>query len=277
MADIHAHQIFYDKATRDALDPAFLPLDNSANERPDWYEYGPIRRFFAQHSALDDDAFYGFFSPLFHSKTQLTGRQVLGFARQNADADVITFSPHPDHGAVFTSVFEHGARLFPGFLDVAVRFLNAIDPAFRINSLVNDARDVVFSNYFLARPKFWRAWRSIYDRTVEWAETKGHPVGEALNRAVTYSKDGGDAKAAQMKIMVLECVPSLILGRGGFRVRNYPPFSMPLTARFAGHLAELEALNQLKATYRDTGNMDMIRLFVERRERLLDATRGRGP
>ena len=43
---VHAFQIFYNDATRAAVDPAFQPLDNSANERPDWYEYWPIRRFF---------------------------------------------------------------------------------------------------------------------------------------------------------------------------------------------------------------------------------------
>jgi len=273
MAGFYVHQIFYDKATRDSLDADFLPLDNSANQRPDWYEYWPIKQFFDANPPLDDDAFYGFFSPLFFTKTRLTGRQVLDFARQNADADVITFSPHPDHGAVFTSVFEHGARLFPGFLDVAVPYLREIDPAFKINMLVNDARDVVFSNYFLARPKFWKAWRAIFDKTFAIAETPGHPLGTALKRPVNYEKDGGDAKAAQMKIMLLECVPSFILGKGGWRIRNYAPFSMPLTARFVGHLPELEALNQLKAKYRDTGDMNAIRTFVERRERLLDATR----
>jgi hypothetical protein len=89
---IHAFQIFYNAATRAAVDPAFQPLDNSANERPDWYGYWPILSFFEANPDLDDDAFYGFLSPLFGAKTGLTGAQVIAFARQAGDA---SRSPRP--------------------------------------------------------------------------------------------------------------------------------------------------------------------------------------
>ena len=39
-------------------------LDNLRNERPDWREYWPIRRFLLEGTP-DPDAFYGFFSPRF--------------------------------------------------------------------------------------------------------------------------------------------------------------------------------------------------------------------
>ena len=45
VTDARIHQIYYSEQTRAELDPGFLPLDNSANERPDWREYWPIRRF----------------------------------------------------------------------------------------------------------------------------------------------------------------------------------------------------------------------------------------
>jgi len=106
---IHAFQIFYNNATKASLDPDFEPLDNSANERPDWYEYWPMRSYFSA-SALDESAYYGFFSPLFFRKTQLSGKQVLAFASQAGEADAITFSPHPCHGACFYNVFEQGAN-----------------------------------------------------------------------------------------------------------------------------------------------------------------------
>ena len=58
-------------STRD-LDPGFLVLDNSENARPDWFEYWPIRQFLLAKS-LDENAFYGFLSPRFQSKTERNG------------------------------------------------------------------------------------------------------------------------------------------------------------------------------------------------------------
>ena len=45
MAASYIYQIYYDEASRAALDPGFLPLDNTANLRPDWYEFHVIKKF----------------------------------------------------------------------------------------------------------------------------------------------------------------------------------------------------------------------------------------
>src|SRR5450631_3293085 len=42
---LHLFQILNHYTPRGDLDPGFEVLDNSSNERPDWYEYWPIRRF----------------------------------------------------------------------------------------------------------------------------------------------------------------------------------------------------------------------------------------
>jgi hypothetical protein len=268
MARIRPFQIFYNAATRAALDPAFEPLDNSANERPDWYEYWPIRNFF-RANALEEGTYYGFLSPLFFQKTALSGRQVIEFASQAGDAEVITFSPHPCHSACFYNVIEQGANCFPGFLEVATSFFRELDPGLRLETVVNDSRNTVFSNYFLATPRFWSAWDRIFSRLFELAEAPGSPLREALNRPVAYAKDDGDAKPAQMKIMLMERVVSLLLASRAFKIRNYPPFSMPLSAPFVGRLSELVALDQLKIAYADSGDQQMLRQFVERRDKLV--------
>jgi hypothetical protein len=265
---IRAFQIFYDAATRAALDPAFEPLDNSANERPDWYEYWPIRNFF-RANALEEGTHYGFLSPLFRQKTALSGRQVIDFARQAGDAEVITFSPHPCHGACFYNVIEQGANCFPGFLEVATSFFRELDPALRLDSIVNDSRNTVYSNYFLATPRFWSAWDRIFSRLFELAETRGSALHEALNRPVTYAKDDGAAKPAQMKIMLMERVVSLLLASRAFKIKNYPPFSMPLSAPFVGRLPELVALDELKIAYAESGDQQLLRQFAERRDKLV--------
>ena len=64
---VHLYQIAYSVDTWNAVPSGMLPLDNRANERPDWAEYWPIRRFL-QNEALDENAYYGFLSPRFSEK-----------------------------------------------------------------------------------------------------------------------------------------------------------------------------------------------------------------
>jgi hypothetical protein len=42
-AAINVFQIFYDDRSRRSLDGGFIPLDNTRNERPDWFEFWVIR------------------------------------------------------------------------------------------------------------------------------------------------------------------------------------------------------------------------------------------
>ena len=267
---IRAFQIFYNAATRAALDPAFEPLDNSANERPDWYEYWPIRNFLRANT-LEESTYYGFLSPQFFQKTALSGRQVLDFAGQAGDAEVITFSPHPCHGACFYNVIEQGNNTIPGFLEVATAFFRELDPALRLETIVNDSRNTVFSNYFLAKPRFWHSWDRVVSRLFDLAEAPGSPLHQALNRPVVYAKDDGDAKPLQMKVVLMERVVSLLLASRAFKTRNYPPFALPLSAAFAGRLPELVALDALKIAYAETGDPHFLRQFAERRDKLAAA------
>ena len=46
MSAIHIHQIYYNEQTRAQLDPGYIPLDNTDNPRPEWYEFWVIKQFF---------------------------------------------------------------------------------------------------------------------------------------------------------------------------------------------------------------------------------------
>ena len=106
MTEARIHQIYYSEQTHAELDPGFLPLDNSANERPDWREYWPMRRFLLGRE-LEPEAYYGFFSPKFKQKTTLTAAAVNDFVRQRGGAaDVISFSPFFDQMAFPLNIME---------------------------------------------------------------------------------------------------------------------------------------------------------------------------
>jgi hypothetical protein len=260
-------QIFYNAATRASLDPEFEPLDNVASKRPDWYEYWPMRRVLRDQAPAATSR-YGFFSPLFAEKLRLSGRQVKDFVAAAGDVDVVTFSPMPCHGAVFYNVFEQGNACFPGFFEVAARFVGVVAPGLRLDELVNDSRNTVYSNFFVAKPAFWTAWGALCDQLYEHSEDPSSPLYEPLNRATVYAKTDGTQKPAQMKLFVMERIASLLLATRNFTVRNYPPFAVPLSKGFGGHLQEVMALDALKIAYLQSRDERIRQEFFERRGRL---------
>lgn len=261
-------QICYDEATRTAVDPDFEPLDNTGGERTDWFEYWPIRRYLAE-AQLEEGTYYGFFSPRFYSKTHLRGAQVRDFLRKVGDADVVTFSPHPCHCACFVNVFDQGEAFYPGIYETVAAFLREVDPSFRLDTFVTHSRNTVFSNFFVARPPFWRRWLDLCERLVAHAESPGSPLHAELSIVHEYRKEGGPAMSVQRKVFVLERLISYLLHVGRVSVANYPPFSFPLSDRFVGHLPELMELDRLKLAFCDTGDVRHLYAYAELRGRVL--------
>jgi len=212
-SEIRAFQIFYNDKTRALLDPDFEPLDNSKNERPDWYEYWPIRTFLSE-SRLKDSTYYGFLSPLFFQKTDLTGKKVMDFLRQAGDADIVTFSPWPCHAAVFVNVFEQGEFFHKGLYEIAKQFFEEFNRGVDFDDLVTHSRNTVFSNFFFAKPKFWNLWKGVLDRLFELSEVRTSPLYSQLNKQLEYAKDDGSVTLAQMEVFVMERAVSFLLAAG---------------------------------------------------------------
>ena len=209
MPALHIHQILNHYTSPGALDPGFAVLDNSANLRPDWYEYWPIRNFLISQP-LEEAAFYGFLSPKFMHKTNLSAARAREFilaAPQGAPAaDVVLFSPSIHNSAWFLNVFEHGEAEHPGLLDVAERLFARIGQP-PIAGSVSDSRNTVYSNYFVAKPRFWRAWLAITERMFEIAESPGDELGRALSTPTPYR----GRLEVHMKIFVMERIATWIL------------------------------------------------------------------
>ncbi|MGA2397470.1 MAG: hypothetical protein ABSG30_05355 [Steroidobacteraceae bacterium] len=222
MPAVHVHQILNHYTPRVALDPGFLVLDNSSNERPDWYEYWPMRKFLRE-AHLDENAFYGFLSPKFRLKTNLSAAQVRDFIeRADPETDVFLFSPSIHNSAYYWNVFEHGESEHPGLLGVAARFFARLDPAGHLDELVSDSRNTVHSNYFVAKPRFWRAWLEVNERLFAIAEDPADRLGEEL-RAPTAYRGSVDV---QMKIFIMERTATWLLGRNAaFRAQARDPFA----------------------------------------------------
>jgi hypothetical protein len=221
MHSVHIFQILNHYTTRQELDPGFDVLDNSTNERPDWYEYWPIRRFLL-NEPLDENTFYGFLSPKFKLKTNLTAADAREFIEaSDAATDVVLFSPSIHNSAFYLNVFEHGDAEHPGLMSVANAFFARIGGARPMEDLVSDSRNTVHSNYFIARPRFWRAWLAITEQLFAIAETPGDSLGARLCAPTHYR----GRRDVQMKIFLMERVATwMLITNPGFRARARDPF-----------------------------------------------------
>ena len=221
MPPAYVHQILNYYTSPQALDPGFLVLDNRANERPDWYEYWPIRRFLLQER-LEETAFYGFLSPKCELKTNLDSAAVRRLVEEaGAEVDVILLSPSIHNTAHHWNVFDHGDAEHPGLKAVATDLFERIGQPTDLDALVTDSRNTVNSNFFLAKPRFWRAWLEVNERLYAIAEDPADPLGERLRTPVPYR----GRRDVQMKIFVMERIATWLLARGGFVAWARDPFA----------------------------------------------------
>jgi hypothetical protein len=261
---INIFQIYYDDATKEQVDPVFIPLENHGNPRPDWREYWPIRNYFLAND-LNEDELYGFFSPNFRNKTHLTGQQVHDFIIANPGHDVYTFSPFIQEAACYLNTFEQGSRHHPGLAYLADHFLKSIDIQVNFEDLVMDFSSSVYCNYFVAKPVFWKKWFAITENMFNIAEHKNNDLANELNNSTRYSKGPVD-----MKVFIMERVCSLILALdSGLSVASYDiakmPWSHPL---FYPYREELFTLNALKLAFAHTSDKIYLRQFQELRRRV---------
>ncbi len=219
---LHIFQILNHYTSRDDLDPGFGVLDNSANERPDWYEYWPIRKFLLTEP-LDENAFYGFLSPKFMHKTNLSAAKVRDFMlAADAATEVLLFSPSIHNSAYFLNVFEHGEAEHPGLAGVAQRLFEVLGRPLDLEQFISDSRNTVHSNYFIAKPRFWRAWLAVNERMFAIAEIPEGELGKALRTPTAYR----GRNDVQMKIFVMERVATWILVTDpSFVARARDPFA----------------------------------------------------
>jgi hypothetical protein len=222
MSEIILYQIRSYYTKREDLDPDCLVIDNSSNERPDWYEYWPIRKFLL-NEALKEESFYGFLSPSFKRKTNLTAAAVRDFVnRENCTtADIVLFSPSLHLTAYYWNVFQYGESCHPGLVNLATQFFARIGQPTDLADLISHSRNEVYSNYFVAKPRFWRAWLNITEQLIAIAESPADPLGAELRKHTSYRGH----RDTQLKIFIMERIPTWLLVRNSeFAVRVRDPF-----------------------------------------------------
>jgi len=262
---VHVYQIVYSPETRKMRDPGFEELDNLRNERPDWYEYWPIRKYLLERT-LDEGSYYGFVSPKFGEKTKLTAEVVHEFIRAHPDPEVFLFSPAFDHMAYYRSVFEQGDAHHPGLTQLTVECLARAGVDNRLPA-ITCSKNSVFSNYFVARPSFWKKWFEIAEAVFQMAEQPGNPVAARLNAGAPH-----DASSAPYKVFVIERIaPSLLSRYPLSAIKAFPLIQESYHPRLRSFPVELVILDSMKFCYLESGNPAYMEIFEHLRRQIDDA------
>ena len=219
---IKVFQICYNEATRDQMPEGFELLDNLANERPDWREFWPIRQYLMSHD-LDDDVFYGFFSPRFAYKTGLDYQKISEFARLHGkENDVLIFSPFWDLNSLFLNPFEQGEFFHPGLLACTQLLVDSMGPATSKNRVVDwvmHGDNTIFCNYFIAKKSFWLRWLEMGEHLFKSAESSGTALSLMLNSSTFYGKE-----LLPQKIFVQERMANILMATGQFKSKSWGVF-----------------------------------------------------
>ncbi len=248
---IKAYTIAYTQNLFDSVKPPFLPLDHTDNVRSDWQEYWPIRKFLLNNE-LDENGLYGFLSPRFTDKTGLDGTRLMEFlSNEGVGKDVITISPQPDMGAMFLNVFGQNELFDPGFCKTADVFFKTIGLDIETKTCVMDSTQIVFSNYFFAKPAFWRRWLQVNERIFYLCEQQPDFAANIGLLNKTSYRDG-----VQRKVFLMERIAStLLVTEPQWQVGNYNTFLCAYSAsRLNEFPGECQTADALKIAWNKTKN-----------------------
>ncbi|HWT54860.1 MAG TPA: hypothetical protein VN066_08625 [Rhodocyclaceae bacterium] len=266
MGKANIYQIFYSAETRNGLDRGFIPLDNTG-QRPDWYEYWPMRTFLLEQT-LNEEDFYAFLSPKFGQKTGLGAAQLQAFLGSvDPSVDVITLSPFFDAGALFDNVFKQGANEHPNIWPVFVECAAIAAPGVSLETLLMDSSDSVFCNYFLAKPRFWRHWLECAERIFAVAERNDTELARILNGPTRHN----NADTTPVKVFVIERLVSLLLAtEPQWRVSNLNSMSLPFAYPGADKVKPgLAILDALKMAAKQTGYAEYRQVYASMRMQVI--------
>jgi hypothetical protein len=252
------YQIYYNDETQKKILSGFIPLDNTKNLRPDWFEFWVILNFL-RNNILDDDAWYGFLSPNFYEKTGFNSDFVLKVIENYGIlGDVALFSPGWDQLAYFLNPFEQGEVWHPGLMTASQDFLDKYKLEINLNTLVSDTSSSVFSNYVIAKKEFWTQWKKIAEQFFEHVENS--PEYQATT---SY---GSLENQFPMKTFVQERFATLILSTNTFKVLTPDQsFSAPIFTRLFPDDVKTRRLLQtcdlMKTKYRESKDEKYLEMY----------------
>lgn len=262
---IKIYQIYYDELTFNKLLPGFIPLDNTLNTRPDWFEFWVILNFL-RNNRLEDNEWYGFLSPKFYEKTGFDSDYVFEVLKNyGAESNVALFSPNWDQLSYFLNPFEQGEFWHPGLMGKFQEFVDVCGLGINVSTLVTDSLSSVFSNYVVAKKEFWGEWKILAEKLFLYAEH--NPDFQ------TSTNYGAEDIFYPIKTFIQERLATLVLSMANYTVLcpDQSTTASIFTRLFFDNpetRALLQVCEMMKSKYRETEDGQYLSKYWEMRKKI---------
>jgi hypothetical protein len=208
---IHLYMIFYDDLTAASIPDGFIGLSNTNPRRKELFEVEPILKFISQ-TPIEDDEFYGFFSPRIFEKTGLEPSDFETLTKLDLrNFDIVSLAPAPLYlsshlNPVAQADISHGD--FTRRFELLISKVDQ-DCVLKTEEFARQKIDIAYfllSHYFLARGGFWKTWAQHVEVALR-AEADDDELRSLLNESCPYP---GRPEGYQYLVFLLERLAGLI-------------------------------------------------------------------
>ena len=154
-AKISIFQVYYNNDTKQHLDPAFIPFDNTTNPCPEEREFYVYRKYFEENGYDVGNDYIGFMSWKFGNKAQISGAEFLSFIAENPGYDVYFINPFPEI-SFFQSPWEEAEMCHPGIVERTRKLFPEISD--QLLSIKNTTLNTLRCNFFVGNQRFWEKY-----------------------------------------------------------------------------------------------------------------------
>ena len=264
--NIKIFQIYFKPEQIVELDPAFIPLDNTANITPELREWATWNQTLLAHS-FDEDDLIGFVSWKFKEKTNLSGQQFISFINDNPGADLYFVNPCLVNEALFANSWEQGDIHHPNISAIGNSFLTKIGyEDVDVKGMVLDRNCTMFANYIVGTKTFWDKFMEFSRKLVTEAEKD--PVFKQQVFGEGMSNYAHDTTLPNFTFLIERLIPTFIdLERISALAYQYTPET--ILEKYQPYLGELRALSNLKVLINQHNSDELYDIWNHYRHSLL--------
>lgn len=169
MAEFKIAQIYFRPDQLAAIDPDFVPYDNSKSTNTDYREYYVFRKEFDCGSTWGGD-YRGYLSWKFGAKTGLSGSKFIEFCKANTGYDVYFVNPYPMQIAL-GNVWFGGEKFHPGIIELTQHIFDKIGYEINLIDVPNNLRINANCNFWVGNEKFWIEYMAFCKPVVAFIES----------------------------------------------------------------------------------------------------------
>lgn len=259
-------QIYFKEELKQHCDPAFVPLSNVANPRPDLREWDVWNR---EHENIVSEGLdlWGFVSWRFREKTNLSGQQFVDFITANPGYDVYFVNPCIVNEAAFINSWEQGDMHHPNISEIANSFLTKLGyEDVSVRDLVLDRTRTMYANYLVGTRDFWDRFmqfsNKLFTEAEQDAEFKHKVFGAGL------SNYAHDKSLPNFTFLIERLIPTFI-ELEGFNALPYQYTHEIVAAKYQPHFADIMALSNLKVLINQYESDELYTIWNHYRHKFL--------